>query len=228
MTKRCYRPAIVWAVAALAASAYLAFYVSSDFMQPDVARSFYTTNSQYLLTADSGTSWYNYDHRSPASWSTNVDWPIRYIFTNDATINAVKSGLDGSSAVNCGGRPMTGPVISPDLCASGNSMNHKSTMTNWSGFDADGGIKRGLTGCQMDYHMRLYARPNGFDYNFNLAYGKHVFASVHRDWEGCSPANYFDSLDNGISNSSESWFNNRILNYLGSSSMELATLFRLL
>lgn len=51
MTKR-YRPAIVWAVAALAASAYLAFYVSSDFMQPDVARSFYTTNSQYLLTAD--------------------------------------------------------------------------------------------------------------------------------------------------------------------------------
>ena len=109
---------------------------------------------------------------------------------------------------------MTGPVISPDLCASGNSMNHKSTMTNWSGFDTDGGIKRGLTGCQMDYHMRLYARPNGFDYNFNLAYGKHVFASVHRDWEGCSPANYFDSLDNGISNSSESWFNNRILNYL--------------
>ena len=220
MTKP-YRPALAWSAVVLMAAAYLVLYSLNELMSPSVAKSVYTTNYQYLLTADSGTSWYNYDHRSNSNnppYSTNVDWPIRYIFKGNATINAVKSGLDGKASGSCDGRAYTPPAISPELCANGDSFYHKSTMSGWSNFDSDGGIKRGLGSCQMDYHMRIYARGTVggtfYDYNYNLAYGKHVFASVHRDWEGCSPANYFDSLDTGVSDSSESWFNNRINNNL--------------
>lgn len=114
------------------------------------------TSNLAILTA-SEDKWYNYDHPSGDPSGSNVDWPVRYIFYNSATINKVKWHLNGG---NCG--DVTGPIMSPQLCGGGSTKRHKE-YENYLWFsDSDGGTKEG-NDCAQDYHIRVYARASGWD-----------------------------------------------------------------
>jgi hypothetical protein len=141
-----------------------------------------TTSVLGFLTAPwmQGDGFYNFDFRSYSASSTNVDWPMRFLFRYNAEIDNVKNAIDG-----CGGDPS----ISPTTCNSGSAQHHLFNDNGYNLWDDDGGKKQSNSCSSGAQHMRLYANPDSvwpYDRNYNDTWGFYIFASVHKDFEGGS------------------------------------------
>jgi hypothetical protein len=112
---------------------------------------------------------YNYDFRSTTVSKFNVDWPVDFLYWNDATINSVKFGLGFQ------GYTYNGDSFWFSLNDGGGWL-----------WDSDKGVKTIL--CPIigtAVHTRLYA-PSGQDYSFNLNWGFYVLGTAHYDHNECN------------------------------------------
>lgn len=194
------------AVTALSVLLYGVFQVVST-AQP--VEAWTANNYNWAVEANSGDRFANYDGGNPGLY-TNVDWPIRFLFTNGAHVNHIKNRLDGK-----GGDPW----LEPQLGQQGFGILLKLQDTGTDYHDEDAGIKRGLS-CppnhesMWDDHMRIYAaNPDGtgVDFGWNNTWGHWVVASVHRDKEYLGLGNWCSNLFFSRE-ADETWFNQRILN----------------
>ena len=123
---------------------------------------------------------YNYDMlNTQYAGSTNVDWPVTMLFTNNANIDYVKIsiyyGISGSSASPMYGRFNDGPGYIWDQ-----DSGTKSSVNCLSN-----GVK----------HMRVYATPYPYDHNYNLTWGYYVYGTTHFDKYECSDGRFGWSED---------------------------------
>ncbi|MFN0093802.1 MAG: hypothetical protein ACKVVT_03360 [Dehalococcoidia bacterium] len=193
--------ALVPCVLAVAAATYLAraFLSGGSPSRQAVAQN---TTVLAWIGAPGQDGFYNFDFKSQSATSNNVDWPMRFLFRDNANINKIKNAIDG-----CGGDP----TISPTTCSSGGAQYHRfQDYPNSAEWDGDGGKKQSNHCTNGAQHMRLYARSST-DKNHNSEWGYYVFASVHKDWEGGSGGSctqYFSA------EGEEGWWVLRILNNL--------------
>lgn len=124
---------------------------------------------------------FNYDFRDPNYTSTNVDWPVRFLFRgNYATVSFVQERLDGCSQTNP-------PYMSSQWCDVGGPMwefgDYYDPGNNYHAYwSSNQGIKNAPWCSWNDGHLRAYADSGYRDYNWYWGY--YVIASVHEDKEG--------------------------------------------
>lgn len=176
----------VFAIAALSLL-YLAGGLVQSLATPTPATANSTNN---LTTISLGYSDYifNWDSLDGSTSSKKVDWPVRFIFWDDANINRVKDRLDG-----CGGDPS----LSPQVCSSSSTkyfrFNDGPETQYFEEVDWDGGKKQGVS-CDYDQHIRVYAYDlTGRNYNASL--GFYVMGTVHKDLEGGGCENSYYSAE---------------------------------
>lgn len=170
----------VAAVVAVAAGAYLVlgFAQLASSAQPAHAN---TTTTLTWITAPGSDGFWNFDFRNTSVNANDVDWPLRFLFRQNAEIDKVKDALGGCAS----------PIYLPFVCVTSGSQNHLQFNDNgYLQWDEDGGIKQGNTCAAVgSQHMRIYANPANvfpYDRNMNGTWGYYVFASVHKDYEGGS------------------------------------------
>jgi hypothetical protein len=137
----------------------------------------------------------NYDFLSQTVSSTNVDWPVNFLFWNNAEIDKVKSKLGGYYPY------------------SGSKMNGR--LNDGSGFvwDQDGGRKSILCPIIGDaYHYRIYADSD--DRMYNISWGYWVFGTSHIDHNECGFGKWF-----GKSEQAENHIASHARNVFGSSNV---------
>ncbi|MGH9614744.1 MAG: hypothetical protein ACRD4P_16880 [Bryobacteraceae bacterium] len=170
----------------------------------------WTSNTyQWVTEPNSGQKFMNHDNTAEPGWSTNVDWPIRFLFRQNATVNKVKNRLDG-----CGSDPS---YTVDQVCAKGGDM-HEQFITNTNFYDVDGGKKRGKScASPLDEHMRFYAYAAGYDYNWNPTWGQWIVGSNHRDYEWVldDPISWSCSTQYQSVEVDEDWWNQRIITFNG-------------
>jgi hypothetical protein len=135
----------------------------------------------------------NYDFLSQTVSSTNVDWPVNFLFYNNAEVDKVKDAMRFSFA--------------------GSRMNGR--INDGSGFvwDQDGGRKNYLCPIIGDaYHYRLYA--DGDDRLYNAAWGYYVIGTSHIDHNECGFGAWF-----GKSETAEGYIASRARSAFGSSNV---------
>jgi hypothetical protein len=118
----------------------------------------------------------NYDFHSQTVSSTNIDWAVSLIFSNNATINKVKSALDN-------------PYDQGATCAS----PQYGRLDDGAGYvwDTDSGKK--TTCCPItgsDYHFRIYADSDD-RLGYNATYGYWVFGTTHKDVKECGTGTWY-------------------------------------
>lgn len=134
------------------------------------------------------------------NYSREVDWPVTFIFRNDASINKVKQGL-GSSALGSDKLDSSGSKMFLSLSDSLNQAlqygDHGSVEQHrW--WDEDGGVKEvkcsGLPQTRsVTNHIRLYADSRGStpgtrdDRLYNPYWGFYVLGTTHKDVLECNP-----------------------------------------
>lgn len=142
-----------------------------------------------------GDNFYTWDFLSTSDSQSNVDWALRFLFTDEAEIDYIKDRLDGHGS---------NPSISPHLDDDGGKKYayvFDGIEQTGSAWDADDGIKEGLS-CDWDWrHMRLYAQT-GEDQNYTILWSYYVLASAHRDYEGGGCSDEFDSTET----TEDDWF----------------------
>lgn len=122
-----------------------------------------TTSNLTILGLYGGDQISNYDFNSTSYSSRNVDWPVTFMFTDNAEVDKVKDALDYL------GYPYAGGVKY--------ARQKDGASLAW---DSDRGLKNATGNCATTYHMRLYADPND-DRGYNLLDGYYVFGTTHRD-----------------------------------------------
>lgn len=161
------------------------------------------TSMQYQWVIHySGDAFRNYDNTEGQPWSTHVDWPVRYLFRENAEVDDIKDMLDG-----CSGNG--GPTINPCLGDDGGAKSHYYDDASGVYEDKDSGIKQGLTCEYWDYHMRVYANDVN-DWNYNDDWGYWVVATVHRDYEDPGVFTWECTGDYESTESDESFWSARI------------------
>jgi hypothetical protein len=186
------------------AVAYLSVASWSALADPQGAQA-QNTSTLYWLNATENDGFYNFDFKSQNASSNNVDWPMRFLFFNNAEIDKVKDALDGCHS----------PYIPAQTCNNGGGENaafNDNLILQW---DSDGGKKQTNT-CSSSgaQHMRFYANPVDvypYDRNYNTAWGYYIFAAVHKDYEGGSGGScttYYSA------EGEEGWWVQRMLDYL--------------
>lgn len=128
---------------------------------------------------------YNFDFTSQNVDGCNVDWPINFVFTNDATVDRVKDRMAEEGYDDEGGG-MWGRL---------NNGNPSNWEWNW-----DLGKKNySETDCFLGEveHYRAYAADNNRMYNMN--WGFYVVASSHIDHLECTLSHW-----SGMSETAES------------------------
>lgn len=171
-----------------------------------------TTSVLYFISAPEGDGFYNFDFRGyDETDNTEVDWPARFLFRQNAEIDKVKNALDG-----CGGDP----TISPQVCNGGSAKHFIFWDAGYSLWDDDGGKKQSNSCTSGSQHIRLYANPanvSPYDRNWNSVWGYYIFGTVHKDYEGGSGGSCttFYSAEG-----EEGWWVQRILDNLGSWSQQ--------
>jgi len=111
----------------------------------------------------------NYDFLSQTVSASNVDWAVDLVFSNNATINTVKNGLNGTYGAGAS-------------CASGMYGRLNDTGT-WV-WDTDQGRKTICCPISADsYHYRIYADSD--DQMYNTTWGYYVFGTTHIDHNEC-------------------------------------------
>jgi hypothetical protein len=170
----------------------------------------WTSNAYSWVTEpNSGQMFMNHDNTAEPGWSRNVDWPIRFLFRQNATVNKIKWRLDG-----CGSDP---GYAQDEVCAEGGDM-HEQFVNSSTFYDVDGGKKRGEScASPWDEHIRLYAYAGGYDYNWNPTWGQWVVGSNHRDYEWVvdDPISTTCSSQYQSVESDEDWWNSRIITFNG-------------
>ena len=137
-------------------------------------------NVHHFITLPGGDIVYNWDYRVKTTSRDKVDWAMRFIFADNATINKVKNRIDGVS---------NDPSISPLLPTSGTVKFAHITDNNYPNedWDKDSG-KKNAVDCGWNWgHARFYANGPS-DYNQNPTLGHYIVATIHRDNEslwGC-------------------------------------------
>ena len=152
-----------------------------------------------------GDGFYNFDFKSSSAVSTNVDWPLRFIFNDNAEIDKVKDKIDG-----CGGDP----TISPEACSSGSIQGFyydDGAQFPYTGWDGDGGKKQANYCLYGANHIRLYANDT-VDRNYNSIWGYYIFGTVHLDYEGGGTYNCTEYYS---TETQETWWRNRFSSSLG-------------
>jgi hypothetical protein len=111
----------------------------------------------------------NYDFTEKNAVRNKVDWPVVFVFRNNAEIDKVKNKLKSQ------------------MKHTGGSMNF---MFNGGGgwkWDTDKGIKTGICSFPfikaVTYHMRLYA--DGNDRFLNRQWGNYILGTAHIDHNEC-------------------------------------------
>jgi spermidine/putrescine-binding protein len=135
-----------------------------------------TTASNLALITIGNDTIRNYDFHSQTVSATNVDWAVDLIFSNNATINKVKSALDN-------------PYDQGATCAS----PQYGRLDDGAGFvwDEDSGKK--TTCCPItgsDYHFRIYADSDD-RLGYNPTYGYWVFGTTHKDVKECGTGTWY-------------------------------------
>lgn len=134
------------------------------------------SNVHHFITLPGGDQVYNWDYRTKTARRDRVDWGMRFIFADNATINKVKDRIDG---VN------NDPSISPPLNAIWASTKYARIYDNDypdEDWDGDQG-KKNEVNCGWNWgHARFYANGPG-DYNQNPTLGHYIVATIHRDRE---------------------------------------------
>ena len=150
---RTRKGAVVGAAAAVVAA--LAAFASP-------AAAWYTPNLTIQYKHDD--AFRNYDFESPDVSAYNVDWPVDFIFYNNAAIDKVKYQIGWGAW----GNPMYGRL---------------NDGYGWV-WDDDRGRKSSWDcyGSTVN-HYRLYA--DGDDRLYNPSWGFWVFATAHRDYNEC-------------------------------------------
>jgi hypothetical protein len=115
-------------------------------------------------------SFRNYDFDSRRVSRNNVDWPVNFLFWNNAEIDKVKHAFR---------------VVFPHRGSTKYGRLDDGPGPEW---DEDGGVKtiRCSNPAQGrdSYHFRLYARPN-YDRMYNRVWGFYDFATSHIDHNEC-------------------------------------------
>ncbi len=150
MTRRQLAAAVV-AVAAVACGVF----ASS-------ARAWYTSNLTILSVYED--SFRNYDFESTTVSAYNVDWPVNFVFFNNAEVDKVKYGTGWT--------------------AWGSTMYGRLNDGYGWVWDGDRGGK-GSWDCYGSSvnHFRTYADAD--DRLYNAAWGYWTFATTHRDYNEC-------------------------------------------
>ena len=115
---------------------------------------------------------YNFDFNSQNVDGCNVDWPINFVFTNDATVDRVKQRMEPVGYDNEGGG-MWGRL-------------NNGNPSNWE-WNFDKGRKNyTLPDCLVGdiEHFRVYAADG--NRMFNMNWGFYVVATSHIDHDECS------------------------------------------
>jgi hypothetical protein len=186
---------------------YAGFSAAKIFGQTTPAIAQDTSSLWWLdLSGSDSDGLYNFDFKSTTVSSTNVDWPMRFFFHENAEIDKVKNALDG-----CGGDPS----IPTTTCSNGGEQSAYFDDNGYGQWDVDGGIKQANNCFSGSNHMRLYANPSHispYDRNYSLTWGYFIFACVHKDYEGgsggsCTTYYSADAAEEG-------WWVQRMLDYL--------------
>lgn len=139
---------LVLAGLASGSALYLALGAAFSFFTPPHATADPASNLSVIAYA--GDSWENYDFTSP-TWDANgVDWPLRFVFYNNAEVDYVKNKIDG-----CNGDPSISPTICNTLASAQyfwtyDTSDSGGNPTSWLGYDADSGLKQTI-GCSWYY-----------------------------------------------------------------------------
>ena len=192
------------ALAVGAALAYLALYLLNVLYSPPGVGANTAPSGTYNLYEIGDDEIWNWDFESTSTGDDNVDWSMRFVFGDNATINEVKHRIDGQAG---------DPSISPELDVSGSAKKawvddgDEQTGSEW---DSDEGKKEG-NHCDYGNHMRFYAQ-SGEDRNYNSTWEYYIVATLHVDkeersrwpWsENCDPLYWSWELD-------EDWWVDRI------------------
>jgi len=147
------------------------------------------------LPRDPSVRFSRYDYRERNG--AELDWPVTFVFTGNATVQGVKDGL-------C--RLTRGPW---HYCNTGGTMYlDVGEADGQSVVTSDGGVKRFVQTCsttEFTAHMRVYdpmIGTNGHE-RVSAAYGHVVVATTHLDFEdhnGCA------GRIHGYSDVAEHWF----------------------
>ena len=167
-------------------------------------------SSSYERTDLTGNDWaWNWDYRTKSASRTNVDWGMRYLFKDNASVNHVKQRLNGDH-----NNPNIVPRLS-NFWGDGSTKHAHMKDGSRAGWASDGGIKD-FPHCRWNsLHLRVYANGSG-GRQYNQEYGYYVIASSHKDHE--SFWNRFRSCNNKYSSLEyhEDWLIDRVEDHLGS------------
>lgn len=195
-----------WLVATVGALALMTLSVAHIVRPSRQAEAWTTQNFSWVFAPNSLDRFMNYDGGNPG-YSTNVDWPVRYLWKGNAEIDKVKDRIDG-----CGGDP----TLFDQRCSSGGPISLHMVVTGPGDFyDSDNGKKAGNS-CSWDQHMRLYADP-GQDRNYNQTWGFYIVSTSHRDYEWLGTSwfcsNTYTSTEGNTTypDESEYYWNTRII-----------------
>jgi len=170
------------------------------------ARAWTSSNYAYIVHSG-GDKFVNYDNTGNPGYSTTVDWPVRFLFRENAEIDKVKNRLDG-----CGSDPA---YASDQICSSGGAMHHRADDGSGEFYDQDSGKKRGsnCNSSNWDQHMRFYANPAN-DWNYNVDWGFWMVSSNHRDYEWTGGITFCSSSYQSVE-SDETFWNSRVITFNG-------------
>ncbi len=163
-----------WIVVALLGVLSLALSAVRFAQSSQTGHAWTTSNYSWVLEPfNSNDGFMNYDGDNPG-YSTNVDWPIRFVWFNAGDLDTVKAHVDG-----CNAEPYY-----PQICIPPGSLGEKSLKFKENGtvdYDTDSGLKQ-MNHCELDPHIRVFGDPV-WDSWYNANWGYYVVASVHLDKE---------------------------------------------
>jgi len=125
----------------------------------------------------------NYDFTSPSVSSTNVDWPVTFLFYNNAEVDKIKSAISAAY-------PYPGGTI----------YGRMNNSFGWF-YDGDRGVKnQPCSFASSDQHMRVYADASHGDRNWSPSLGFYVIGTTHSDVNECGGGTTYFGYSEGAEN----------------------------
>jgi len=159
-----------------------------------------STNHLHVLhVVGSGDYWLNYDMMSERYSSSNVDWPVTMIFTNNAEVNKVKNVLRDTGYFS-------------SFPGSWNGMHNAvaDDGTDDYHWDRDAGVKG--SSCprgSITQHARIYGGEGDRIYTPELNLGFYVLVTTHYDANECGGGTTWHGLSGMVEKSVAEYMDNR-------------------